>query len=453
MKYQIKPASRLRGDIEVPGDKSISHRSIMLAAIAEGVSHVSGFLEGEDCLATLNAFKSMGVTIEGPCEGHLTIYGAGLHGLNAPQLSKSENAVLDLGNSGTSIRLLSGLLAGQRFSTTLTGDDSLLSRPMGRVVEPLRMMGATIESSTAGRPPLNIHGFKQDRATLQSISYVMPIASAQVKSCLLLAGLYADGNTSIVEPAPTRDHTERMLRGFGVEVVTSPIDGADSLGRSAISIQSNQTLTATNLQIPGDISSAAFFIVAGLIIPDSDIVIKNVGINPTRIGCLTILKLMGAKIELLNSREVCGEPVADIHVMASKLRGIEIPVAQIPLAIDEFPVIFIAAACAEGQTILRNARELRVKESDRIHVMAVGLHKLDIECEELEDGMIITGGELQGGEVDSHGDHRIAMAFSIAALALRDPESHVVVNDCDNVKTSFPGFIDALRSVGATIAS
>lgn len=404
----------------------------MFASIAEGVSYVSGFLEGEDCLATINAFRAMGVEIEGPCEGNLTIHGVGLHGLKPPK------ATLDLGNSGTSMRLLTGLLAGQRFPTLLTGDDSLCKRPMGRVVEPLKEMGAEIDLAEGNKPPIKICGLSTPDQRLQSITYQMPMASAQVKSCLLLAGLYADDVTSITEPASTRDHTERMLRAFGVEVVTSRTDS------SKISIRPNQTLKATTIQIPGDISSAAFFIVAASIIPNSDILINNVGINPTRTGCIAILKQMGAKIEILNYREICGEPVADLHVTATQLKGIEIPTDQIPLAIDEFPIIFIAAACAQGETILRHASELRVKESDRLHVMAVGLQKLGITCEELSDGIVITGGVLQGGDVDSHGDHRIAMAFSIAGLSLTDPQQYLIVNDCENVQTSFPGFLDTV---------
>lgn len=434
MEFKLLPGGTLQGEARVPGDKSISHRSIMLGSLAEGVTRVSGFLEGEDALATVAAFRAMGVQIEGPANGRVTIHGVGLHGLQAPANS------IDLGNSGTSIRLLSGLLAGQDFACELTGDASLCGRPMGRVMTPLQLMGADIESAEGGRPPLRIGG----GAELKAIHYDLPMASAQVKSCVLLAGLYADGQTSVTEPAPTRDHTERMLRGFGYSVER------DSEG--IISLQGGGTLQATAIDVPADISSAAFFMVAASIAPGSELLLDHVGINPTRTGVISLLRAMGADIELLNEREVGGEPVADILVRSAQLRGIDIPQEQIPLAIDEFPVLFVAAACAEGRTTLRGAEELRVKESDRIAAMAEGLTTLGVSNEVLEDGIIIDGfggaGSFCGGEVNSYHDHRIAMAFAVAALRA-SAEIHVL--EADNVATSFPGFDALARGLGLQI--
>jgi 3-phosphoshikimate 1-carboxyvinyltransferase len=423
MEFKLQPGGSITGQARVPGDKSISHRSIMLGALAEGTTRVSGFLEGEDALATVAAFRAMGVEIEGPQDGQVTIHGAGLHGLSAPA------AALDLGNSGTSIRLLSGLLAGQSFDTVLTGDVSLCGRPMGRVIDPLTLMGAHIDSQEAGRPPLRIAGGR----ALQGIHYDLPMASAQVKSCVLLAGLYSQGRTSVTEPAPTRDHTERMLRGFGYPVNTD--DGV-------ISLAGGGSLRATDIDVPADISSATFFLVAASIAPGSDLLLTHVGINPTRIGVLNILGLMGADITLQNEREVGGEPVADLHVRYAPLKGIDIPEDQVPLAIDEFPALFIAAACAQGRTVLRGAQELRVKESDRIAAMAEGLTTLGVVNEVLDDGIIIEGGRLGGGVIRTFHDHRIAMSFAIAALRA---EQEITVLDCDHVATSFPGF-DALAS-------
>jgi len=427
--YLANPGGSLSGRIRVPGDKSISHRSIMLGSLAEGVTEVEGFLEGEDALATLQAFRDMGVVIEGPQHGRVTIHGVGLHGLKQPP------GPLYLGNSGTSMRLLSGLLAGQAFDTTLTGDASLSKRPMNRVAKPLRQMGALIETAADGRPPLLIRGGRR----LGGMTYEMPMASAQVKSSLLLAGLYAAGSTTVIEPAPTRDHTERMLRGFGYPVT---VDG------KAASIESGHKLTATHIEVPADISSAAFFLVAASIAPGSDLVLEHVGINPTRTGVIDILRLMGADLTLENQREVGGEPVADIRVRAAQLKGIDIPEDLVPLAIDEFPVLFIAAACAEGRTVLRGAEELRVKESDRIQVMADGLLALGAKVEPTPDGIIIDGGALGGGEVDSHGDHRIAMAFSVASLRASAP---IRIHDCANVATSFPNFLGLAGQVGIRV--
>ena len=428
--FLAKPGSSLAGRIRVPGDKSISHRSIMLGSLAEGTTEVEGFLEGEDALATLQAFRDMGVVIEGPHHGRVTIHGVGLHGLKAPA------GPLYMGNSGTSMRLLSGLLAAQPFDTTLTGDASLSKRPMNRVAKPLREMGAVIETGPEGRPPLTIKGGQR----LTGMAYEMPMASAQVKSCLLLAGLYAAGSTSVTEPAPTRDHTERMLRGFGYPV---------SVEGSTASVESGHKLSATRIEVPADISSAAFFLVAASIAEGSELVLEHVGINPTRTGVIDILKLMGGDITLENQREVGGEPVADIRVRAAKLKGIDIPEDLVPLAIDEFPVLFVAAACAEGRTVLRGAEELRVKESDRIQVMADGLIALGVKAEPTPDGIIIEGGGIGGGEVWAHGDHRIAMSFSVASLRASAP---IRIHDCANVATSFPNFLALSAEVGINVA-
>lgn len=428
--YLAQPGGRLSGRVRVPGDKSISHRSIMLGSLAEGTTEVEGFLEGEDALATIQAFRDMGVVIEGPHHGRVTVHGVGLHGL------KPAPGPIYLGNSGTSMRLLSGLLAAQPFDSTLTGDASLTKRPMNRVAKPLREMGAVIETAAEGRPPLTIKGGQK----LTGMHYDMPMASAQVKSCLLLAGLYAAGETSVTEPAPTRDHTERMLRGFGY-----PVDVEGSTAK----VESGHKLSATNIEVPADISSAAFFLVAASIAEGSEIVLEHVGINPTRTGVIDILKLMGADITLENQREVGGEPVADLRVRSARLKGIDIPEDLVPLAIDEFPVLFVAAASASGRTVLRGAEELRVKESDRIQVMADGLLALGVKCEPTPDGIIIDGGPYGGGEVWSHGDHRIAMSFSVASLRASAP---IRIHDCANVATSFPNFLGLAAGAGIRVA-
>lgn len=431
MKFTVMPGSSITGEARVPGDKSISHRAIMLGALAIGTTRISGFLEGEDALATVAAFRAMGVKVEGPSHGEVTVHGVGLNGLSAPA------DALDLGNAGTSIRLLAGLMAGQPFDCVLTGDESLRGRPMGRVMDPLATMGAVLTSADGGRPPLSVSGGK----ALNSIHYDLPMASAQVKSCVLLAGLYAPGKTSVTEPAPTRDHTERMLRGFGYEV------NSDA---GVISLHGGGELEAMDIDVPSDISSAAFFLVAASIAPGSDLLLTHVGINPTRTGVLKILALMGANIELKNEREVGGEPVADIRVRYAPLTGIEIPADQVPLAIDEFPALFIAAACARGRTVLRGAKELRVKESDRIAAMAEGLTTLGIVNEVLEDGIVIEGGVMGGGDIRTFHDHRIAMAFAIAALR---SEREIQVLDCDHVATSFPGFDALARGLGLQISA
>jgi 3-phosphoshikimate 1-carboxyvinyltransferase len=421
--------SGLKGTVRVPGDKSISHRSIMFGSLAEGTSHISGFLDGEDSLNTLRSFQAMGVEIEGPEDGNVTIHGVGMNGLKPP------SKALDLGNSGTSMRLLAGLLAGQKFDVELSGDVSLSKRPMKRVTDPLAEMGAKVSTAEGGKPPLKITG----NQSLNSFSYQMPMASAQVKSCCLLAGMYAQGKTCVTEPAVTRDHTERMLKAFGCDV---------DVNDSTACVTGPAKLIATDIDVPADISSAAFFMVGASIADDSDITLQHVGINPTRTGVINILKLMGADITTSNQQEVGGEPVADIRIKSAKLKGIHIPEGLVPLAIDEFPVLFVAAACADGQTVVTGAEELRVKESDRIQVMADGLQALGVSAKATDDGMIIQGGNVAGGTVHSHDDHRIAMAFAMAGLCA---SGDIHIEDCDNVNTSFPGFADLAASCGLSI--
>ena len=422
--YVSSPVEKVIGDIKIPGDKSISHRALILGAIARGTTTISGFLEAQDCLSTLKALQSMGVLIEGPVAEHVVVHGVGKYGLKQPA------SVIDCGNSGTTMRLLAGLLVGQNFDSELDGDASLRKRPMDRITRPLLQMGGVI-SATRSKPPLHIRG----GVSLSGITYEMPMASAQVKSCLLLAGMYASQETSVTEPGLTRDHTERLLTTFSY-----PIQKTES----STVISSEGECVGTDVMIPGDISSAAFFIVAATILPGSDLLIRNVGINSTRVGVLQILRLMGANITLINKR-LCGEePVADLHVQYAPLEGIDIPVSLVPLAIDEFPVLFIAACCAKGTTRLQGARELRVKESDRIAVMVEGLQILGIDAVALEDGVVIQGGKFIGGTVKSHHDHRIAMAFSIAGAVAEAP---VMVRDCENILTSFPEFLQTANAV------
>ena len=425
-KRTVQPAAALRGEITVPGDKSISHRSIMLGSLAEGTTMVRGFLHGEDNHATLKAFRAMGVTIEELADGVLRIEGKGLDGLSEP------GDVIDCGNSGTTIRLMTGLLAGQAFFSVLTGDRYLRKRPMKRVVGPLAAMGASIWGRRGGElAPLAIQG-----GGLKATAYDSPIASAQVKSALLLAGLYADGVTTVREPHLSRDHSERMLRYFGADV--RPFAGG-------VSLDGRPRLTGREVQVPGDISSAAFFLVAALITPGSELLIRNVGVNPTRSGIIDILRAMGGKLELLGEREVSGEPVADILVRSSVLQGIEIGGEVAPRAIDEFPVISVAASFAEGTTVIRDAHELRVKETDRIAAMTSELSRLGGKVEAREDGMVIEGVEgLAGGEVTSHGDHRIAMSMAVAALRAAAPVS---IDDTECSATSFPNFWELLGAV------
>ncbi|MCY4268931.1 MAG: bifunctional prephenate dehydrogenase/3-phosphoshikimate 1-carboxyvinyltransferase [Gammaproteobacteria bacterium] len=430
--FHVQPGGSFGGRLRMPGDKSISHRAVMLGSLAEGVTEVDGFLEGEDSLHTLAAFRELGVTIAGPEDGRLRIYGAGAAGLRAPRKP------LYLGNSGTAMRLLAGVLAGQGFASELRGDASLSARPMRRIAEPLAAMGAAIATTNGGTPPLRI-----GPGRLRGIDHAMPVASAQVKSCLLLAGLYAEGETTVREPAPCRDHTERMLRGFGIAL------GRDNAGGLAsVSLRGGQRPRACRVEVPGDISSAAFFLVAAAITPGAAVTIDQVGVNPTRTGVISILRRMGADIVSRNERESGGEPVADIEVRHRSLRGVEIGPDEMALAIDEFPALMIAAACAEGETRVRGAAELRVKESDRIDAMAEGLAVLGIERETFADGILVRGGELGGGEIDSRGDHRIAMAFAIAAPRCARP---LTIRNCANVATSFPGFTRLAREAGLDI--
>lgn len=428
-KFIASPANSLSGNLKVPGDKSISHRSIMLGSLSHGITKVSGFLEGEDALSTLKAFQAMGVKIERDGD-NVTIHGVGINGLKKPQ------GPLDLGNSGTSIRLMSGILAAQAFDCELVGDESLSKRPMNRVINPLRDMGAIIDSND-GKPPLKITGGQ----TLKGIDYDLPVASAQVKSCILLAGLYADGDTCVTEPAPTRDHTERMLKGLGYKV---------RVNDNQMCLTGGGDLKATEIQVPSDISSSAFFMVAAAIAPKADITLLGVNINPTRTGVIDILQLMGANLTLSNEREIGGELLADIRIQSSKLTGIHIPEGLVPLAIDEFPAVFIAASCATGETILTGAKELRVKESDRIQVMADGLDILGIDNEVLEDGIKIQGGVFKEptGMIESHHDHRISMSFAVASLRCDYP---IEINGVDNVMTSFPNFVELANLAGMSI--
>lgn len=430
--FTLQPATGLSGTLRVPGDKSMSHRSIMFGSIASGVTEVSGFLEGEDSLNTLRAFQQMGVHIERGAPGEVRIHGRGVEAL------QSSSDAIDLGNSGTGMRLLTGLLAGLGVEATLIGDESLSGRPMGRIVDPLALMGATIETADKGRPPLHVRA----GSALTGIEYTCPMASAQVKSAVLLAGLHAKGTTTVHEPAVTRDHTERMLRGFGVEVET---DGLTAR------LAGGQSLTGTTLTVPGDISSSAFFLVGGCLSPASaSLLIEGVGVNPSRRGVIDILRLMGGRIDVVNERVQGGEPVADLQVTGGGLRGIEVPESLVSLAIDEFPALFVAAAGAEGKTVVTGAEELRVKETDRIDVMVQGLAALGASIEGTPDGAVIQGGRLRGGTADSCGDHRTAMSFAMASLIA---DGEITVLDCANVATSFPEFPDLANKAGLSLIS
>jgi 3-phosphoshikimate 1-carboxyvinyltransferase len=431
--FEAHPACGVTGAVAVPGDKSISHRSLMLSGIAEGVSEVTGFLASEDCLASLTAMRALGVNIEQPSPTHVVIHGAGLRGL------RDASRALDMGNAGTAMRLFTGLLSAQAFDSRLIGDASLMQRPMERVAKPLRDMGADVRTH-GGRPPVDIGGGRR----LHGIEYLMPVASAQVKSAILLAALYADAATTVIAPAINRDHSERMLASCGVRL---DIDGLRT------TLHPPTALASQRLDVPGDFSSAAFFIVAGLLgASATGLLIRNVGLNPTRTGLLDILRSMGADIEVLNPRESGAEPVADLRVRASALRGVQVPEELVPLAIDELPVLFIAAACASGETVVTGAEELRVKESDRIAAMSAGLESLGVVHEVLPDGMRIEGrGEgtaFGGGEIDSFGDHRIAMSFAVASLRAA---RLISVRDVANVATSFPGFVELARSIGLDV--
>jgi 3-phosphoshikimate 1-carboxyvinyltransferase len=433
MDFLVTP-SRLRdARVTVPGDKSISHRAVMLGSVAAGRTEVSGFLAGEDCLATAAAMRALGVDISQPAPTEMVIEGVGLHGLQAP------TGDLDLGNSGTAMRLMAGLLAAQGFDTVLTGDESLRGRPMGRIVTPLTRMGAAIESDCDGTPPLQITG----GLSLQGIDYEMPVASAQVKSAVLLAGLYAAGETAVTEPAVTRDHTERMLRAMGASV------RSDALGQGTrVALKGGQALRACTIDVPADLSSATFIILGTLLSQGADILIENVGVNPTRTGVLDILVGMGAAIQLENPRTHGDEPVADIRVRASRLSGGPVDPELVSLAIDEFPALFVAAAAARGTTTFSGLEELRVKESDRIAAMADGLRRLGIRVDETPDGAVVHGGRFTGGEVQSFHDHRVAMSLAMAATIAEDV---VVIRDVDNVNTSFPGFDACVAGLGADV--
>lgn len=431
MDFKVTPSPIRDAAITVPGDKSISHRALMLGSVAEGRTEVSGFLAGDDCLATAAAMRALGVTIEQPGTTELLIEGVGRDGLQPPDRE------IYLGNSGTAMRLMAGLLAGQRFSCTLTGDESLTGRPMGRIITPLTLMGAAIESDCDGTPPLQLSGGLR----LHAIDYDLPIASAQVKSAILLAGIYADGRTSVTEPAVTRDHTERMLSSMGVDI---------SARGGTISIAGGQDLRGCAVEVPGDLSSATFIILATLLSQDADIIIKSVGVNPTRTGIIDILKEMGADLTLENRRSLGQEPVADLRVRASRLRGAAVDPALVSLAIDEFPALFVAAAAAQGTTIFSGLEELRVKESDRISAMADGLRQLGIDVVETPDGAVIQGGRFSGGEVDSYHDHRVAMSLAVAGTVA---DGEVLIRGVDNVDTSFPGFRDLMSSLGAKITT
>lgn len=415
----------LRGRLRVPGDKSVSHRAVMLAAIADGTSRITGFLEGEDTLATARVFEQLGVRIERPSPGERIVHGVGLHGLRASRRP------LDCGNAGTGMRLLAGLLAGQGFDSELVGDASLSKRPMARVTEPLSRLGAVIESN-GGLPPLHIRGGQ----ALRGGDITTGVASAQVKSALLLAGLYATEPVAVIEPTPTRDYTERMLQAFGVEVAIEPCYAR---------VVPPAALRATDIDVPSDFSSAAFFLVAACLVPGSDILLEAVGMNPRRTGLLRALHLMGASIDVLNQRDQGGEPIADLHVRAAPLQGIEVPEDIVPDMIDEFPALFVAAALAEGSTVVRGAAELRVKESDRIATMAAGLRAIGACIDETPDGAVIHGGIIGAGDADSHGDHRIAMSLAIAAQCA---SGDIRIGDVGNVTTSFPGFVHLARGAG-----
>lgn len=424
--WVVSSGRALSGEFDIPGDKSVSHRAIMFASLADGVSSIDGFLEGEDTRATEAIFRAMGVRIDAPAPTRRVVHGAGIDGLEAPA------GDLDCGNAGTAMRLLAGLLSGQRFDTILVGDASLSKRPMRRVMAPLQRMGAEIHSDDDQTPPLRVRG---NRA-LRGIEFDSEIASAQVKSAILLAGLYAKGETVVREARPTRDYTERMLAEFGWPVRHAP---------GLVRLEGGHRLRATDVPVPGDFSSAAFLIVAATLVPGSDVVLKSVGVNLRRTGLLHVLRAMGADIQELDRRREGGEAVADLRVRHAALSGIDVPVRHVPDMIDEFPILAVAAACARGTTTIRGAEELRVKESDRIRSMAIGLRTLGVRLEETPDGAVIQGGPLGGGVVDSFGDHRVAMAFAVAAQMA---DADVVVEDVANVDTSFPRFDEVVRNAG-----
>lgn len=422
---EITKSLPLRGELSVPGDKSISHRAVMFGSLAEGTTEVTNFLQGADCLSTISCFRQMGIDIENTPD-RILIHGKGLHGLSRP------DDILDVGNSGTTTRLMSGILAGQNFDCTVNGDASIQKRPMKRIMTPLSLMGADISSIPGnGCAPLHIQGHP-----LKAIHYQSPVASAQVKSCILLAGMYADGITRVTEPVLSRNHSELMLNHFGASVTTES---------TTVSIEPDPLLEGRSISVPGDISSAAYFIAAGLLVPGSQVLIRNVGVNPTRDGILRVCRAMGADITIMNERADSGEPTADLLVKYSSLKGTVVEGEIIPTLIDELPVIAILAAFAQGTTIIRDAAELKVKESNRIDVMVENLSRMGADIEGTEDGMIIQGGRpLHGAEIDSHLDHRIAMSFAVAALAA---EGTTTIRDAECVRISYPGFYDDLFSL------
>ncbi len=429
MDFKVTPSRLQDARVRVPGDKSVSHRALMLGSIATGRTDVSGFLDGADCLATADAMRALGVRIERPSETEVIIDGVGLHGLHSP------SADLDLGNSGTAMRLMGGLLAGQSFDTVLVGDESLSRRPMNRIITPLTRMGAVIESDCDGTPPLQVRG----GIRLSGIHYDLPVASAQVKSAVLLAGLYANGTTSVTEPAVTRDHTERMLRHLGCDV---------GISDRTVTIEGGARLTGCAIEVPADLSSATFIILGTLLSESADILIEKVGVNPTRTGVIDILRAMGADLSLENPRLLGEEPVADLRIRASNLHGCAVDPKLVSLAIDEFPALFVAAAAAQGTTTFTGIGELRVKESDRIAAMADGMRRLGIKVEETRDGAVVHGGHFTGGDVNSFHDHRVAMSLAMAATIAQD---EVLIRDVDNVDTSFPGFRECVAGIGADV--
>lgn len=425
--WKVSPSAALAGTVDVPGDKSVSHRVVLLGAVASAPLEAEGFLQSEDCLATRRAVEALGAQVDTLADGALRV--------TPPEALSSPAAPLDFGNSGTGMRLMAGLLAGRRVDAVLTGDESLLRRPMERVAAPLRSMGARIETRES-RPPLKISA----AGPLAPLDYDMPVASAQVKSALLLAGLSAEGRTVVRQPARSRDHTERMLAALGCPV---------EMGDWGAAVTGPARPHGGRVIVPGDFSSAAFFIVGGLLAGgDVPLRLKGVGLNPTRTGLLEVLRMMGGRIEIAGLRQDCGEPVADLRVWRSELRGVDVPPELVPLAIDEFPVLFVAAALAEGVTRVRDAAELRVKESDRIAVMARGLEALGVRIREQPDGLQVEGGGLDGGTVDSGGDHRVAMAFAIGAARAR---AAVRILDVANVSTSFPGFLSTAAGLGLQV--
>ena len=427
--FVTRPGSHVAGEISVPGDKSISHRAAILGALAEGVTEIRGYLEAQDCLATLAALAAMGIRLDRSAPGVLQVQGAGLYGLSAPR------AALDLGNSGTSMRLLAGVLAGQAFDSVLVGDASLMRRPMERVAAPLRRMGAEVRTND-GRPPIAIRG----QQALTGCAHALEVPSAQVKSALLLAGLQATGRTSVREPALSRDHTERLLPSFGVPVVH---DGG------SVAVDGPARLEATQVDVPGDFSSAAYLIAAGLIAGKGELLIRGVGVNPTRTALLDILRQMGADIRVHPVASADGEPRADIEVRPGVLHGVVVPEDRVPIAMDELPLLFAVAAVAEGETLVTGASELRVKESDRLAAMAIGLEAVGVAVERVADGLRVRGGPVRGGAVDSQGDHRVAMAFAVLGARADGP---ITIRDVQNVATSFPGFTRTAQAAGLQIS-